>query len=149
MLDVFIKKFVLCPGCDNPETVLTVWKVCQRWAYTLHNSRLLVFQVYAKKQTISQSCKACGYNGQLDMRHKLTTFILKNPPGTITFLHSIVEIWVLIYYCFAFHRGESCCSRSFPNRRKKSQAWQEAGWLIQQPQARIGWLRKRTRCHRK
>lgn len=24
MLDVFIKKFVLCPGCDNPETVLTV-----------------------------------------------------------------------------------------------------------------------------
>lgn len=59
MLDIFIKKFVLCPGCDNPETVLTV---------------------YAKKQTISQSCKACGYNGQLDMRHKLTTFILKNPP---------------------------------------------------------------------
>nr|SVE86105.1 EOG090X05QT [Daphnia similis] len=59
MLDIFIKKFVLCPGCDNPETVLTV---------------------HAKKQTISQSCKACGYNGQLDMRHKLTTFILKNPP---------------------------------------------------------------------
>lgn len=24
MLDIFIKKFVLCPGCDNPETVLTV-----------------------------------------------------------------------------------------------------------------------------
>nr|CAG4641677.1 EOG090X05QT [Eurycercus lamellatus] len=59
MLDIFIKKFVLCPGCDNPETVLTV---------------------YTKKQTISQSCKACGYSGQLDMRHKLTTFILKNPP---------------------------------------------------------------------
>nr|CAG4650137.1 EOG090X05QT [Sida crystallina] len=59
MLDVFIKKFVLCPGCDNPETVL---------------------QVHTKKQTISQTCKACGYNGMLDMRHKLTTFILKNPP---------------------------------------------------------------------
>nr|CAG4643191.1 EOG090X05QT [Ilyocryptus agilis] len=59
MLDIFIKKFVLCPNCENPETVLTV---------------------YAKKQTISQSCKACGYNGHLDMRHKLTTFILKNPP---------------------------------------------------------------------
>ena len=27
MLDIFIKKFVLCPGCDNPETVLTVIKV--------------------------------------------------------------------------------------------------------------------------
>lgn len=25
MLDIFIKKFVLCPGCDNPETVLTVY----------------------------------------------------------------------------------------------------------------------------
>jgi len=59
MLDIFIRKFVLCPGCDNPETVL---------------------QVHTKKQTISQSCKACGYNGPLDMRHKLTTFILKNPP---------------------------------------------------------------------
>jgi translation initiation factor 5 len=59
MLDVFIKKFVLCPGCDNPETVLTV---------------------HVKKQTISQTCIACGYNGMLDMRHKLTTFILKNPP---------------------------------------------------------------------
>jgi len=59
MLDVFIKKFVLCPGCENPETVL---------------------QVHAKKQIISQTCKACGYNGTLDMRHKLTTFILKNPP---------------------------------------------------------------------
>nr|CAG4642498.1 EOG090X05QT [Evadne anonyx] len=59
MLDIFIRKFVLCPGCDNPETVLLV---------------------HTKKQTISQSCKACGYNGPLDMRHKLTTFILKNPP---------------------------------------------------------------------
>ncbi|XP_037071970.1 eukaryotic translation initiation factor 5-like [Pollicipes pollicipes] len=59
MLDGFIRKFVLCPGCDNPETVL---------------------QVREKKGVIGQSCKACGYQGMLDMRHKLTTFILKNPP---------------------------------------------------------------------
>ncbi|XP_014663271.1 PREDICTED: eukaryotic translation initiation factor 5-like isoform X2 [Priapulus caudatus] len=59
MLDGFIRKFVLCPQCDNPET------------------NLLVF---AKKQMISQRCIACGYNGPIDMRHKLTTFILKNPP---------------------------------------------------------------------
>lgn len=59
MLDGFIRKFVLCPGCDNPETVL---------------------QVREKKGVIGQSCKACGYQGLLDMRHKLTTFILKNPP---------------------------------------------------------------------
>jgi len=59
MLDGFIRKFVLCPNCDNPETVL---------------------QVKEKKGMIGQSCKACGYQGVLDMRHKLTTFILKNPP---------------------------------------------------------------------
>lgn len=59
MLDGFIRKFVLCPECDNPETDL---------------------HVNPKKQTIGNSCKACGYRGQLDTRHKLCTFILKNPP---------------------------------------------------------------------
>ncbi|XP_075926651.1 eukaryotic translation initiation factor 5 [Petromyzon marinus] len=59
MLDGFIKKFVLCPECENPETDL---------------------HVNHKKQTISQSCKACGYRGMLDTKHKLCTFILKNPP---------------------------------------------------------------------
>ncbi|KAK8736895.1 hypothetical protein OTU49_004706 [Cherax quadricarinatus] len=59
LLDGFIKKFVLCPECENPETVL------------FPNE---------KKGIIKQSCKACGYQGLLDMRHKLTTFILKNHP---------------------------------------------------------------------
>jgi len=59
LLDDFIKKFVLCPSCANPETNLVV---------------------SAKRGTISQRCIACGYNGSVDMRHKLTTFILKNPP---------------------------------------------------------------------
>lgn len=59
MLDGFIKKFVLCEKCDNPETVL---------------------KVYQKKQTISASCKACGHYFMIDMRHKLSTFILRNPP---------------------------------------------------------------------
>merc|ERR1719402_1713320 len=57
MLDGFIKKFVLCEQCDNPETVLKV-----------------------KKNLIGASCKACGHIFTLDMRHKLTTFIVKNPP---------------------------------------------------------------------
>jgi len=57
MLDGFIKKFVLCEQCDNPETVLKV-----------------------KKNMIGASCKACGHIYTLDMRHKLTTFIVKNPP---------------------------------------------------------------------
>ncbi|XP_076022134.1 eukaryotic translation initiation factor 5 [Genypterus blacodes] len=61
MLDGFVKKFVLCTECDNPETDL---------------------HVNPKKQTIGTSCKACGNRGMLDMRHKLCTFILKNPPET-------------------------------------------------------------------
>uniref|UniRef100_A0AAX7VUC3 Eukaryotic translation initiation factor 5 n=1 Tax=Astatotilapia calliptera TaxID=8154 RepID=A0AAX7VUC3_ASTCA len=50
MLDGFIRKFVLCAECDNPETDL---------------------HVNPKKQTIGTSCKACGYRGMLDTRHKL------------------------------------------------------------------------------
>ncbi|XP_026481983.1 eukaryotic translation initiation factor 5 [Ctenocephalides felis] len=60
LLDVFIRKFVLCPECDNPETDLLV---------------------SAKKGTISQGCKACGFHGPLEFNHKLNTFILKNPPN--------------------------------------------------------------------
>ena len=59
MLDIFIRKFVLCEKCDNPETVLKV----------LH-----------KKQIITSSCMACGHSFTVDMRHKLTTYIVKNPP---------------------------------------------------------------------
>lgn len=60
LLDGFIRKFVLCPECDNPETDLLV---------------------SAKKGTISQGCKACGFHGPLEFNHKLNTFILKNPPS--------------------------------------------------------------------
>lgn len=50
----------MCPECENPETDLLV---------------------SAKRGTISQGCKACGYHGQLESNHKLITFILKNPPN--------------------------------------------------------------------
>lgn len=60
LLDGFIRKFVLCPGCDNPETELIV---------------------SSKKGTIHQGCKACGFHGPLEFNHKLNTFILKNPPN--------------------------------------------------------------------
>lgn len=60
LLDGFIRKFVLCPECDNPETTLTVSQ---------------------KKATINQACKACGYHGPLEFNHKLNTFIIKNPPN--------------------------------------------------------------------
>lgn len=60
LLDGFIRKFVLCPSCENPETILSVSQ---------------------KKGLISQSCKACGFHGPLEFNHKLNTFILKNPPN--------------------------------------------------------------------
>jgi len=59
LLDGFIKKFVLCNECSNPETNLIV---------------------SIKKQMITARCNPCGHVSTVDMRHKLTTFILKNPP---------------------------------------------------------------------
>ncbi|PPQ95202.1 hypothetical protein CVT26_014893 [Gymnopilus dilepis] len=61
LLDVFIEKFVLCKSCKNPETELIVLK----------NGR---------QEEIIRDCKACGERTGVDMRHKLTTFIVKNPP---------------------------------------------------------------------
>ena len=58
LLDVFIDKFVLCKSCKNPETDLII----------------------TKQEEIIRDCKACGERTGVDMRHKLTTFILKNPP---------------------------------------------------------------------
>jgi translation initiation factor 5 len=57
ILDGFIKKFVLCPECDNPETTLSI-----------------------RRQVIHSKCKACGHNFTIDNKHKVTTFIVKNPP---------------------------------------------------------------------
>ena len=40
----------------------------------------IIIIVQVKKNLIGASCKACGHQYVLDMRHKLTTFIVKNPP---------------------------------------------------------------------
>jgi len=61
LLDGFIDKFVLCRACKNPETDLIILK----------NGR---------NEDITRDCKACGERTGVDMRHKLVTFILKNPP---------------------------------------------------------------------
>lgn len=60
LLDGFIDRFVLCGACKNPETVLKI-----------------------RNGDILRDCKACGKRTNVDMRHKLTTFILKNPPPKI------------------------------------------------------------------
>ncbi|KAK4686238.1 translation initiation factor 5, partial [Tremellales sp. Uapishka_1] len=61
LLDEFIVKFVLCPSCLNPETELCI-------SGKNHH------------ETMIRDCKACGKQGSIDMKHKLVTFILKNPP---------------------------------------------------------------------
>ncbi|GFP87613.1 eukaryotic translation initiation factor 5 [Phtheirospermum japonicum] len=58
LLENFIKKFVQCYGCGNPETEILI----------------------TKSQMISLKCAACGFISEVDMRDKLTTFIIKNPP---------------------------------------------------------------------
>ncbi|CUS13883.1 unnamed protein product [Tuber aestivum] len=58
-LDTFITKFVLCEECKNPETDLIV----------------------QKDGTILRNCKACGQRTDVDARHKLSSFITKNPPN--------------------------------------------------------------------
>ncbi|KAE8718658.1 Eukaryotic translation initiation factor 5 [Hibiscus syriacus] len=58
LLENFIKKFVQCYGCGNPETEIVI----------------------TKTQMITLKCAACGFVSDVDMRDKLTTFILKNPP---------------------------------------------------------------------
>ncbi|KAK6927899.1 W2 domain [Dillenia turbinata] len=58
LLENFIKKYVQCYGCGNPETEVII----------------------TKSQMIQLKCAACGFLSDVDMRDKLTTFILKNPP---------------------------------------------------------------------
>lgn len=59
-LDGFIAKFVLCGSCKNPETEFVV----------------------LKDGNLEKDCKACGAKTLVDPRHKLTSFIVKNPPET-------------------------------------------------------------------
>ena len=56
-LDGFISKFVLCKKCKNPET-----------------------DVVIKDGRILLDCKACGQRSEVDLRLKLSSFILKNQP---------------------------------------------------------------------
>ncbi|CAG9466152.1 unnamed protein product [Pedinophyceae sp. YPF-701] len=57
ILEKFIKQYVQCYECGNPETVMRV-----------------------KRDQITMRCKACGAKSEVDPRLKLNTFIIKNPP---------------------------------------------------------------------
>lgn len=58
LLEAFIKKYVQCYGCRNPETEVLI----------------------SKNQTINLKCAACGFISDVSMTDKLATFILRNPP---------------------------------------------------------------------
>ncbi|RID59895.1 hypothetical protein BRARA_F03087 [Brassica rapa] len=61
LLEAFIKRYVQCYGCGNPETEIIIINT-------------------TKIQMVNLKCAACGYISECDIRDKLTTFILKNPP---------------------------------------------------------------------
>ena len=56
-LDGFISRFVLCKKCKNPETDVNI-----------KDGRILL------------DCKACGQRTEVELRLKLSSFILKNQP---------------------------------------------------------------------
>ena len=56
-LDGFINRFVLCKSCKNPETEINI-----------KDGRILL------------DCKACGQRTQVDLRHKLSGYIIKMEP---------------------------------------------------------------------
>merc|ERR1711920_361700 len=55
-----IHMYVLCNNCHLPE----------------------IDMVVNKKGLVVATCKACGWNGELDNVHKLATYISKNPPSS-------------------------------------------------------------------
>ena len=57
VLDKFIEKYVCCPKCKLPEMHLLI-----------------------SNNLVTGKCDSCPFVGELDNKHKLTAFILKNPP---------------------------------------------------------------------
>merc|ERR1719336_479232 len=58
LVDKFIEKYVLCPACSLPETDMVV----------------------NKRRLVGATCRACGWNGELDNRHHLAEYISRHPP---------------------------------------------------------------------
>ncbi|KAJ1830322.1 eukaryotic translation initiation factor 5 [Coemansia sp. RSA 2711] len=61
LLDGFIDRYVLCASCKSPETDLKV----------------------SGDQTITRICMACGQISSVNMGHRLSTYIIKNPPPKV------------------------------------------------------------------
>ena len=59
-LDKFIRDYIVCPGCGDPELVTSV-----------------------NDGAISSRCNACGRTTSVDVSHKLSKFMIKNPPKNL------------------------------------------------------------------
>ena len=59
LLNDFIKTFVTCKKCKNPETIM---------------------HVANKLKTVHLRCMTCGHDGHVDSKHKLVPYIMANPP---------------------------------------------------------------------
>ena len=57
VLDKFIEKYVCCPKCKLPEMHMLV-----------------------VNNVITGKCESCPFIGELDNKHRLTAYVLKNPP---------------------------------------------------------------------
>lgn len=106
VLDSFIQRYVLCQKCRNPETVLHI-----------------------KGETITAQCKACGRASPIDMAHKLSTFILRNPPEKA----EVPASYVFILGSFLFDEGRVAREKKEEGRlakcrkRKSLQAMPKSG----------------------
>lgn len=72
VLDTFIERFVLCSKCGNPETTMDV-----------------------RRDSIILNCRACGATTPVEMTHRLSTYVLKNPPEYSSLAFSL--------FVFSFH----------------------------------------------
>lgn len=67
-LDKFIRRFVMCFVCNNPETALTVFKT-----------------------HIMKECGACGMATKVDRFAKLTRFLMRNRNFAMGFAPVVVD----------------------------------------------------------
>ena len=67
-LDKFIRRFVMCFVCNNPETALTVFKT-----------------------HIMKECGACGMATRVDRFSKLTRFLMRNRNFAMGFAPVVVD----------------------------------------------------------
>lgn len=61
MLEAFINKFVLCPACGNPETLIVI-----------------------QGGQVKLSCEACTHTSAADNKHKLAAYMVKKGSASST-----------------------------------------------------------------